>query len=104
MRPHAAFIIKEKTMTKTYFLGQTVRGANVGRASQNDYGYTHACVRWPEVYDKGAVIPLSAMSFSRSADGAFRNASQYRRAETTYEIVAVKIVDRADYKAVMGKA
>lgn len=91
-------------MPKTYYLGQTKSGAYVGRGSKNDYGYTHAAVRNPDLFKAGAVVPLSACSFSRTAAGALTNALTYYRPGTPAEVVPVQIVDRAAYKAAMGKA
>jgi hypothetical protein len=90
-------------MPKTYYLGKTKAGAFVGRASGRDYGYTHAAVKNPGKYVAGQVVPLFGMSFSRSAGGAIDNVAR-STLTVSPEIVELKIVDRAEYKAATGKA
>lgn len=91
-------------MAKTFYLGLTKAGAAVGRASKADYGYTHAGVRNSRRFTAGQTIPLQAVSFSRSAQGAMKNAQQYTQDPMGVELVEVQIVDRKTYVAAGFKA
>lgn len=81
-------------MTKTHYLGFTKSGEPIGRASQNDYGFTHAAVK-----SKDGKRVDRLPSFSTSAAGAARNAGDY----FDHEIVTVQIVDAKTYREAFKK-
>jgi hypothetical protein len=86
-------------MSKTHYLGFTKSGLAVGRASQEDYGYTHCAVR---LQDNGK--PYRLPSFSTTPQGAVRNLGSYWiNKGYPYEVVAVEVVDGARYRAAMKK-
>jgi hypothetical protein len=86
-------------MSKTHYLGFTLHGHAVGRASQSDYGYTHCAVK---LNDNGTLYDRLP-SFSTSAQGALRNlGSHWINKGYPYEIVAVEKVDGARYRAAMN--
>jgi hypothetical protein len=92
-------------MAKTYYLARTTTGAIVCRASAQPYGYTHAAVVSEKPLVAGQVVKTSAVSFSRSADGAMKNISQwYRNNGWLIELVTLEEVDGKTYKAATGKA
>ena len=84
-------------MSKTYYLGFTRAGHPIGRASLNDYGYTHAAV---SLTDEG--VPARLPSFSSSLEGAKRNLfSGFGMINHPYEVVKVAIVDGRTYRKAM---
>lgn len=77
-------------MPKTHYLGHTKAGKPVGRASRQDYGFTHA----------GVVPGFNRLpTFSTSHQGVVANLGRHA---VDAEIVEVKIVTPAEYRAAMG--
>lgn len=96
-------------MPKTYYLGETANGAIVGRGSATDYGYTHAAVITGTSpgslkHEPGKLIPTRFASFSRTEHGAMKSAHAFtKNGNSTAEIIPVKVVDAATFKAKTGK-